>query len=197
MFCSLDDLVDEASIQTRFVNPLLAYLGYPSDKIRMKESIDKSPIPEGAKNEGYIPDYVLFDFHDQPVVVLEVRGTSEKNIHQWICLPIGYAYAVNQEYPPGKWPVQYAVLTNGYMLEVYHRDGELPVLCLNFRDFVAGNGLFASLYTKLSYENISNRVPSDPLKLHCPVCGSTDIENAGYGSASPRFRCKKYGHVFT
>ena len=86
MFCSLDDLVDEASIQTRFVNPLLAYLGYTSDKIHTKESIEKSPIPEGAKNEGYIPDYVLFDSHDQPVVVLEVRGTSEKK-HTSVDLP--------------------------------------------------------------------------------------------------------------
>jgi type I restriction enzyme M protein len=196
MFCSLDDLVDEASIQTRFVNPMLAYLGYPSDRIRTKESIEKLPISEGSKTEKYAPDYVLLDSRDRPIIVLEVKGTNE-NIHKWIYQPKGYTTAVNLRYPMKEWPVRYAVLTNGYMFEVYPCDSDFPVFCLNFRDFVAGNGLFASLCTDLSYENILNRMPSHPLKLHCPVCGSTDIENAGYGSASPRFRCKKHGHVFT
>jgi hypothetical protein len=196
IFCSLDDLVDEASVRTCFVNPLLTYLGYPSDKIRAKESIEKLLISIGNKNEQYAPNYILLDSHNRPIIVLDIKGTNE-DIHKWTYQPLGYAYAINQKYPPKEWPVQYAILTNGYMFEVYPWDSEIHLFRLNFRDFIEGNELFASLCASLSYENIIKRVPKHSLKLHCPLCGSTDIEKAGYGTSSPRFRCKRHGHIFT
>jgi type I site-specific restriction endonuclease len=196
IFCDLNDLVDETSIQTCFVNPLLVYLGYPKDKICTKESIEKLPISIGSKTEKYAPDYVLLDSHNRPIIVLEVKNTNE-DIRKWIYQLLGYASAVNHKYPPKEWPVQYAILTNGYMFEVYPWDSEIHLFRLNFRDFVARNELFAALCASLSFDNILNRMPNRSLKLHCPVCGSPDIENARYGSVFPRFRCKKHGHVFT
>lgn len=196
IFCDSDDLNNETSIQTHFINPLLVYLGYPSDKIRTKESIEKLPLSIGKKTERYAPDYILLDSYNRPIIVLEVKDTNE-DIHKWAYQPLGYASAINQKYPPKEWPVQYAILANGYMFEVYPWDSDIHIFRLNFRDFVARNELFASLYASLSYDNILNRVPKHSLKLHCPVCWSTDIENAGYGTSFPRFRCKKHGHIFT
>jgi type I restriction enzyme M protein len=196
MFCDSDDLNDKTSIGTHFINPLLIYLGYPSDKIRKKESIEKLPVSIGKKTERYAPDYILLDSYNRPVIVLEIKDTNE-NIHKWTNQPLGYASSINNRYPPKERPIQYAILTNGYMFEVYPWDSEIHLFRLNFRDFVAGNELLTSLYASLSYENIIKRIPKYSLKMHCPLCGSTDIENAGYGTAFPRFKCKRHGHIFT
>ena len=61
MFCRLNDLNNEAAVETFLVNRLLTRLGYPDSRIRTKESIESLPIPRGSSTEHYRPDYVLLD----------------------------------------------------------------------------------------------------------------------------------------
>ena len=47
MFCRLDDLNNEAAVETFLINRLLTRLGYPDSRIRTKEAIQALPIPRG------------------------------------------------------------------------------------------------------------------------------------------------------
>jgi len=157
LFCDFSDLRNEASVETFFVDRLLTYLGYPDSRIRTKESIEKLPIPKGHTTEKYAPDYVLLDSRNLPVIVIDAKHPNE-NLDKWVYQPTGYAGTVNRRYPSGENPVQYAILTNGYVFTVYPWDSDTPVFHLRFEDFVEGNETFAFLRTNLSY-SIFNRVP--------------------------------------
>ena len=61
MFCSRNDLRNEASVETFFVDRLLKSLNYPDSKIILKESLDRIHIGRGRTKEKYRPDYVLLD----------------------------------------------------------------------------------------------------------------------------------------
>ncbi len=59
LFCSEQDLKNEASVESLFVERLLKALKYPDSRISKKESISQIVIGRGSKKERYKPDYVL------------------------------------------------------------------------------------------------------------------------------------------
>ena len=105
MFCRLNDLNNEAEVETFLVNRLLTRLGYPDSRIRTKESIESLPIPRGSSTEHYRPDYVLLDSGNSPVIVVDAKHPSEP-IDSWIYQVVGYAGAVNRAFPSGVNPSQ-------------------------------------------------------------------------------------------
>lgn len=157
LFCDKDNLHNESSVETFFVDRLLKNLGYPDGRIRTKESIERLPIPRGHTTENYAPDYVLLDSRNLPVIVIDVKHPDE-DLDKWVYQPAGYAATLNRRYRSGENPVQYAILTNGHIFTVYPWDSDIPVFHLRFEDFVEGNEIFAFLRANLSY-SIFNRVP--------------------------------------
>ena len=157
MFCRLNDLNNEAAVETFLVNRLLSHLGYPDSRVRTKEAIHALPIPRGSITENYKPDYVLLDSRNQPVVVVEAKHPKEP-IESWIYQPVGYAAAVNRTYPAGVNPVKYGVLCNGHTFAVYPWDSNTPVFYLAFEELVEGNSAFESLVANIAY-GIFNDVP--------------------------------------
>ena len=84
------------------------------------------------------------------------------------------------------------------------------------RDSVAGHdkvktvwfnhraGLFECLdkrcqgrFTKTEITVCNRRLPGINPRIHCPICGSSNIVFAGYGGEHPRFKCREFGHIFT
>lgn len=157
MFCRLNDLNNEAAVETFLVNRLLTRLGYPDSRIRTKESIESLPIPRGSSTEHYRPDYVLLDSGNRPVIVVDAKHPSEP-IDSWIYQVVGYAGAVNRAFPSGVNPVKYAVLCNGHTLAVYPWDSNTPVFYLAFQELVEGNTAFTALESNIAY-GIFNEIP--------------------------------------
>ena len=157
MFCSLSDLNNEAAVETFLINRLLVRLGYPDSRVRTKEAIQSLPIPRGSATENYRPDYVLMDSGNKPVIVIDAKHPSE-SIDSWVYQPVGYAAAVNRNFPSGVNPVKYGVLCNGHKFAVYPWDSNTPVFYLSFEELVEGNTAFASLVSNISY-GIFNDVP--------------------------------------
>ena len=157
MFCRLEDLGNEAAVETFLLNRLLEHLGYPDSRIRTKDSIEQLPIPRGRSTELYRPDYVLLDSRNRPVMVIDAKSPNE-NIDDWVYQPAGYASAINRTYPSGENPVRYGVLCNGVTLAVYPWDSNTPVFYIGFEDMVEGNTTFASLVAHVSY-GMFNEVP--------------------------------------
>ena len=157
MFCRLNDLNNEAAVETFLVNRLLTRLGYPDSRIRTKESIESLPVPRGSSTEHYRPDYVLLDSGNSPVIVVDAKHPSEP-IDSWIYQVVGYAGAVNRAFPSGVNPVKYAVLCNGHTLAVYPWDSNTPVFYLAFQELVEGNTAFTALESNIAY-GIFNAIP--------------------------------------
>lgn len=143
LYCRRDSLSNEASVETFFVNRLLADLGYPDNRIQTKKSIGELTVSlGGAKTVRYKPDYAL-TFHRKPKWVLDAKATSE-DIEDWVSQCSGYCLALNQTFKNEN-PVEYFVLTNGLVTNVYRWDNKEPVLELKFSDFDVGNPTYEQL----------------------------------------------------
>ena len=149
LFCNLNDLYNEASVEALFVDRFLNFLQYPDNKVRRKDSIEKIVIGRGSKKEKYKPDYILLDSNASPKIVLDAKAPKEKleNYHYQVS---SYALYLNQKYSDSN-PVIYVVLTNGHLLVVYPWDSEHPVFYLHFEDFMDGNEKFLELRSHLSF----------------------------------------------
>jgi type I restriction enzyme M protein len=156
-FCSLDDLRNEAAVETFFINRLLVYLGYPDSRIRTKDSIETLPVPRGSTVENYRPDYVLLDSRNQPIIVIDAKHPND-DLNKWVYQVVGYAATVNRRFPANENPVRYAILCNGHVFSVYPWDSNMPVFHLRFEDFVEGNTAFAQLKSNIAY-GVFNAVP--------------------------------------
>ena len=157
IFCSLNVLKNEASVETFFLNRLLRYLGYPDSRIRTKDSIEALPIPRGSATELYRPDYVLLDSGNQPVIVIDAKNPKD-DLNKWVYQVLGYAATVNRRYPPNDNPIRYAILCNGHIFSVYPWDSNNPIFHLRFEDFINGNTVFAQLVSNIAY-GVFNEIP--------------------------------------
>ena len=157
MFCRLEDLKNEAAVETFLVNRLLVHFGYPDSRVRTKEAIQSLPVPKGSTTEDYRPDYVLLDSGNKPVIVVDAKHPDEP-IDSWIYQVVGYAAAINRTYPAGENPVKYGVLCNGRNLAVYPWDSNTPIFYLGFEDLVEENSAFSALASQLAY-GVFNEVP--------------------------------------
>ena len=148
--CDSKDLHNEADVEALFVEPLLQVLGYPSNRIRRKASIEELVLPTtGAHGERYRPDYVLMDSAGRPVMVLDAKSPTEKP-GAYRYQVTGYALLINQRHEDN--PIRYCVVSNGLVTELLEWDREQPVMVLRFQDFDSGNALFTALRSTTAYE---------------------------------------------
>ncbi len=140
-YCRATDLTNEASVETFFVNRLLADLGYRDNEIKTKRAIQELRIPRGRQSERYRPDYLLMA-GSSPRWLIDAKATAEK-IEDFTYQCAGYALQINRKY--AERPVRYYMLTNGLLTRVYVWDQEEAILSLRFGDFAGGNTKFKTL----------------------------------------------------
>jgi type I restriction enzyme M protein len=153
LFCHIDDLGNEASVESFFVDRLLKELEYEDSEIKTKEGIDSLSIPQGRKKKNYKPDYVLY-CDGKPRVVVDAKSTKE-DIEDWIGQCQGYTRQLNIRYE-GDNPVQYYVISNGRLTGVFPWDENKPVSLLDFSDFEEGNVDWEELKDLLNAEKARN-----------------------------------------
>lgn len=134
-YCDSKDLRNEASVESCFVDKLLADLGYPNSDIDFKTSIQEHAVGKGSKKILYKPDYML-KTDGIPSVVVDAKS-PEEDITQWEFQCSAYCLELNKLFDYN--PVQHYVLANGFKLNLYKWDTRAPLLSCSFQDFVNGN----------------------------------------------------------
>ena len=149
-FCSLDDLSNESSVETFFVNRLVKDLSYPDKSVKLKTAITKLVIGKGSSKEHYKPDYVLY--HNKiPRFIIDAKAINE-NPEDYHYQVSGYALRLNQKLKDNS--VQYVAVTNGNFFLIYKWDNEKPLLKLSFTDFIDANKKFQKLLELVAHKNI-------------------------------------------
>jgi type I restriction enzyme M protein len=155
LYCRLNDLTNEASVETFFVNRLLDDLGYTDNQVQTKKSIAEHTVSlGGAKTVRYKPDYVL-TFRKKPRWVLDAKSTEEK-LGNWVPQCSGYCLSLNQNFSRGDNPVEHFVLSNGLATQLYRWDSREPILELTFQDFATGNPKYEQLRGVLAADKIAS-----------------------------------------
>ena len=76
IFCCLDDLDNESSVEHFFVSRLISDLGYKDHQIKTKQSIESLTVGEGSRLGKYKPDYVLL--HNGTLrCIIDAKGVNE------------------------------------------------------------------------------------------------------------------------
>lgn len=158
-YCEKKELVDESDVEQFFIIRLLSDLGFKDKDIKTKKSISDLLVGKGSKKESHKPDYVCF-VRGKPRIVIDAKDPKE-NIDNFIYQTSGYSLSLNQKYSDEN-PVMYFILTNGIIFKLFEWDNEIPILCLNFEDFIEDNSKFNKLKDLISYLSFSK----DKIKLH-------------------------------
>lgn len=175
LFCQLSDLTNEASVETFFVNRLLAELGYKDSQIKTKQSISEFEVPAGSKKIKYKPDYVLI-YSKKPRWVLDAKSPTEKlDAHAQQCS--GYCLLLNQNFSDDN-PVDFFVLSNGILTRVYKWDVGTPYLELSFADFNIGNPKFEQFKALLGVSNLKSKRPAQAVESHVFALRKPSAEEA-------------------
>jgi len=152
MFCRVDDLRNEASVEHFFVNRLLKALGYTDANLCLKASLDELSFNKGRKREMYRPDYAV-KVKSTIRWIIEAKAAGENLAgHTGQCE--GYCLALNKRFKTGHNPVQFYMLTNGIETRVYRWDSDTPILVLRFDDFREKNSSFQRLVELLGAERL-------------------------------------------
>jgi type I restriction enzyme M protein len=136
MFCEWDDLNNEASVESFFVDRLLKELGYEDSEIKAKKAIDALSVPSGREDEKYKPDYVL-ECGGKPRIVVDAKPVDE-DVDNWVNQVQGYAVATNRRFNDEN-PVKYYVISNAKITKIYPWDEIEAVQRVRFGDFEKTN----------------------------------------------------------
>ena len=201
LFCSLDDLGNEASVEQFFVSRLLADLGYKDSQIMPKESLENLAVHQGRKRLHYRPDYAL-KYRGQVRWVCDAKAANEA-LDDWVGQCASYCLELNRRARTN--PVEFFVLTNGVATDVYRWDADEPVLQLDFEDFNSGNRKYEQLARLLGPSAFAASRPSsgsaepELVTLHRKSASDLNLdfawahkyiykrENLSYGSAFMEF----------
>lgn len=156
LFCSIDDLTNEASVEQFFVNRLLTYLGYTDSQIAPKQSLSAHRISLGRKRVNFKPDYAL-KIRSKVRWICDAKAATEA-LDPWVGQCASYCLELNRQEPTN--PTAYFMLTNGVTTEVYPWDSDQPILTLAFADFVAGSAKLDELTTLLGPQAFSKAPPA-------------------------------------
>jgi type I restriction enzyme M protein len=150
IYCEMEDLINEASVENFFVSRMLADLGIPDKSIKTKTSIQRLRLSRGSKKYNYRPDYMVF-VKSKPVLAIDAKSPKE-NIDDYIEQCAHYSLVVNRKFE--KKPLKYFLLTNGIKTGLYKWDSEKPILELSFEDFEYGNPRYEKLRNIISYSSL-------------------------------------------
>ncbi len=151
LYCTRNDLSNEASVEEFFVFRLLKDLGYKDSQIAPKKSISEVAVPLGRKKINYKPDYILLS-GGQPRWILDAKATTE-SLDDWVDQCSSYCLLLNRRLEDK--PARFFMLTNGLVTRVYQWDKQAPILELNFEDFQLGNVKYERLQNLLSAKAIA------------------------------------------
>ena len=158
LYCRLDSLSNEASVEKFFVDRMLDDLGYRDNQIQPKKSISELTVSlGGSKTVKYKPDYVL-TFRRKPKWILDAKATDEV-LEKWVPQCSGYCLGLNQSFKKEN-PVDFFVLSNGIETKVYHWDDKEPVIELKFADFAVGNPKYEKLRAMLAATSLGTPEPT-------------------------------------
>jgi type I restriction enzyme M protein len=158
MFCDEADLINEDAVKSLFVDRLLQYLDFKDSNIKRKDSIQRLAIGKGSKKENHKPDYALF-VREKPKIIVDAKDPKE-NVDDYIYQTSGYSLSLNQKFENEN-PVEYFILTNGFILKLFKWDNEKPILTLKFEDFEKGNSKLEKLQGVISFKVLSKRKPQE------------------------------------
>ena len=151
LYCRLEDLSNEAYIETFFISRLLKDLGYKDSQIQTKKSLESLTVGRGHRREKYKPDYAL-EVKRMPRCIVDAKGIKE-DLDNWIEQCSGYCLALNRKVE-GSNPVRYFVLSNGKTTKAYEWDKDEPLIVLDFSDFEASNAKYLRLKKLLGADTI-------------------------------------------
>jgi type I restriction enzyme M protein len=160
IYCRFEDLTNEASVETFFLNRLIPDLGFRDSQIKTKTSITTLRVARGHKIENYKPDYVLL-VNKLPRCVIDAKAPDE-DLEKWVEQCSGYCLALNRKFPNEN-PVRYFALSNGKTTEVYEWDKDDPVLTLDFNDFEWGNPKLLQLEQLINPKSLVGNTQSNLL----------------------------------
>lgn len=142
IFCNRDDLTNEASVEQFFINRLLNDLGYKDNQIKPKTSISEILVSRGSKRINYKPDYVL-TYRRSPRWIIDAKAPTE-DLDKWVGQCSSYCLELNQHYDDRN-PVEFFLLSNGLITNLYRWDSNTPLLELRLEDFNPGNPIYEKL----------------------------------------------------
>lgn len=152
IYCYLKDLSNEASVETFFINRMLADLGFKDSYIKTKQSLKEYKISLGAKSQWYKPDYVIV-LRKKPRLIIDAKSTGV-NVDDFVEQCSHYCMILNREKTK---PVKYFMLSNGFKTKLYEWDGSRLILELDFADFHYGNEKYEKLRNIIAYPALSNK----------------------------------------
>lgn len=137
-YCKLEDLSNEASVESFFINRLLKDLGFKDSQIKTKESLKKLKVFEGSKSKFYKPDYCIV-LNKKPKFLIDAKSIEE-NIEDYVGQCAFYALMLNRS--DNTKPLEYFILSNGLKTALFKWDSDKPLMELDFSDFQPGNENF-------------------------------------------------------
>lgn len=153
LFCSVDDLINEADVEQIFARRLIEYIGYKDLQIRPKNSLTELAVGEMRGREAlYRPDFAV-KIKNEVKWIFEVKSPSE-NLDRHVKQPREYCRLINGQYRTEN-PVQYFVLSNGRRTRLYQWDVNDPILELDFEDVTESNEKFKQFISVLSPNSFS------------------------------------------
>ena len=157
LFCSVDDLINEADVEQIFARRLIEYIGYKDLQIRPKNSLTELAVGEMRGSEAlYRPDFAV-KIKNVVRWIFEVRksGPSRKTTSR--ILPLDQRPIQNGESRPILCAVQRA------QNEAYQWDVNDPILELDFEDVAESSEKFKQFISVLSPNSFS--VSSDDYSI--------------------------------
>ena len=106
-FCERTLLINEAAVETFFLNRLLIDIGYKDKNIRTKESIETFKISKGSKKINYRPDYIIAE-KGKPLLIIDAKHPKE-DINDYVEQCAHYCLLLNRDTKT----IKYFLLTNG------------------------------------------------------------------------------------
>ena len=151
---SLDysNLQNEAQVETRFIAPLLAELGYQHEAILPKENVPKLIGYEGSKKIGLEVDFLLHDPEGSASTIVEAKSPNGDITKHW-GQAASYALSHNQKLAQGEKGIEWLLLTNGLMTALYPHDRSNPIVTLKLEDFSSGSPPLATLKNYIRYKS--------------------------------------------
>ncbi|MCA9743314.1 MAG: type I restriction enzyme HsdR N-terminal domain-containing protein [Deferribacteres bacterium] len=151
IFCSLNALRNERSVEKNFAYRMVEWLGYSDEQIVVDESIEQIAIREGRRQELYRPDIVLFA-SERPRIIIEVKAPN-RNVTEGHYQVASYALMMNQRFDDEN-PIAYCILTNGLETYIFFWDQAINLQYLEFGDWIDGNPKMRWAKEQLSHDTI-------------------------------------------
>ena len=146
---SINLLTNEAEVEFKFIEIVLSWLGYKTENIRHKCSLDEYNCGNGTRKLLYKPDYVVQDDNGFPLLVIDAKSPNEKlenHIQQCAsyCLHLN---GINET-------VKYFVLSNGIRTVVYDWKGKKEIQELSYYDFEEKTDKYDGFFQLMSFRNL-------------------------------------------